>query len=333
MKFNRCALALILAAGLVMPAACNKDDDDDTTYVYMTGTLTFSMTPYVNRNETITVIPSGITDPEVPGYYWTPSWTSTNDTTRLENGSGDGRYEFDAPDSVGIFTLSVASFADGYYSSSATDTLYVVDPTLNTTVTGLEIDESDETVTDDRDGGVYYLTDVAGMTWMKNNVYYTGSGASYYDSPAMDPLFGRYYTWTEAQTACPDGWHLPTEAEFVELANSLSDETFSEKETFSGISGDLMVNASFYDELMWEFWPIVKITNKSGLNVIPVGYATEQLTTSVRFTGIYEYAVFWIADSDDEGGYYRYMYVDKPDVLIGVSDKTSFRASVRCVKD
>jgi uncharacterized protein (TIGR02145 family) len=50
---------------------------------------------------------------------------------------------------------------------------------------------------------------INGTIWAISNV-----GAS---NPEDD---GNYYTWKEAQCACPEGWRLPTQAEFESLNNA-----------------------------------------------------------------------------------------------------------------
>ena len=53
----------------------------------------------------------------------------------------------------------------------------------------------------------------------------------------MDMIFGKYYTWTEAQTACPEGWELPSDADFVELARKVSGkDDFVEHEEFKDVA-------------------------------------------------------------------------------------------------
>ena len=94
-----------------------------------------------------------------------------------------------------------------------------------------------------------------------------------------------------------------------------------------------MVNAKLLGSRMWEYWPQVTITNKSGFSALPIGYAT--LTAdNPKFTGENNYAMFWTSDSeDDEMALCRYIYVKQNDVLVRKADKGSFFASVRCVKD
>lgn len=338
MNFKHYFLICVGAALLAMPLSCNKDDDSSSTSDYLSGSLYFSFPSYVLCDESFTVIPSGITNPTGDvGYYWKCSWEDANDTTKTETGSGDGRYTFVTPLEIGKYSVSCVAFATGYYTSSAIDTIYVVNPEPNTTITDAGLTTHTARFSDSRDGNTYYTTTFGGKTWTKNNIGYAKTGASYLSCSAMDMLFGKYYNWREAQTACPDGWHLPSMAEFTDLANSLAPQgtIFKEKETYTGIAGDLMVNAKFLDEIMWEFWPSVKITDKSGFAAIPVGYGVDQIN-KCNFSGLNSYAAFWTADSDDrneDNGCYRYIYVDKPDVLANVGNKDSFRASVRCVKN
>jgi uncharacterized protein (TIGR02145 family) len=327
----------IIAALLpVVFISCNNDDDDTTTN-YVSGTLTFSIDDYVGKGVTYTLTPSGITSPTTGvGYSWKPSWSSTRDTTKTTDGTGDGSWTFTTPIVVGEYTISCSAFADGYTSTSATKTIYVVDPAVDSTITGLGFADAPY-FKDTRDGKEYFTTDFGGNTWMKENLGYmtdTVGSISYLNSEVMDEIFGRYYTWEDAQTACPAGWHLPTDEEFCQVADSIiADGTsYTKGENFINAAGGMMADAYFLDSKMWEYWPQVDITNKSGLSVIPVGYASTRSNT-YSFKGINEYAVFWTSSSyDDDSGLIRYIYVDKPDVYSGYMDK-AFYASVRCVKD
>ncbi len=331
-----------LSTALMALPSCKKDKDSTSTKDYVSGTLTFSSSvpTYVRKGDSFSLTPNGITHPgtglaEDIGYYWSASWESAKDTTKTEaDKSGDGTFKFTVPSKVGTFTVSCVAFADGYYTKTNSASFSVVDPALDSTIAGAYTNK-DPMFTDDRDGGSYYTTTFNGKTWMKNNLYYSESGVSYENSEAMDAVFGRYYTWNEAVSACPDGWHLPSDAEFTALANALAPNgtTFSEKETFSGVAGGLMVDAKFLGTRMWEYWPQVKITNKAGFSALPVGYAMDP-GKSAKFTGLDNYAAFWTSDSGSDGqGYCRYIYVKQNDILVGARDKDSFRASVRCVKD
>lgn len=347
MKIKGIILIGVSATVIALPS-CKKDSETSSTKEYLGGTLTFSMPEYVLKGEEYDLTPSGLTNPGTGsaddiGYYWSTSWNSGKDTTKTETDKkGDGTYRLTTPSKVGEFTVSAVAFASGYYTSSKTATFFVVDPALDSTVAGA-YSSKDPFFTDPRNNGAYYTSTVNGKTWMKNNLYYSGSGVSYEGCDAMDAIFGRYYSWNEAIKACPDGWHLPSEAEFAEMANALAPKgtEFTEKDTFTGIAGDFMVNAEFLGSRMWEYWPQVKITNKSGFSALPLGYAMD-LSDSPVFSGIDDFAMFWTStslesgsESDDGEGqaYCRYINVKQNDILTGPRDKESFRASVRCVKD
>lgn len=333
-------IVLGAAAALILAASCKKDDDEDSTKPYLDGTLSFDMPGYVLKGETYTLTPKGVTNPldgkneDEVGYYWYTSWNSSvKDTTKTETGTGDGAYTFTVPEEVGNFSVSCLAFADECYSSSLSATFYVVDPTIDSTITDGGYTAKDASFTDLRDGAVYYTAEAGGKTWMKNNLHYAGSGAPYENSNAMDAIFGRFYTWNEAVEACPDGWRLPSDADFAALATSVAPQgtVFKAFEEFPGVAGNLMVNAKFVGERMWEYWPQVDITNKTGFCALPVGYAIYSGSGN-RFVGINTYAMFWTSDTEGENGFYRYIHVQESDIHIGKGDKDSFRATVRCVK-
>ena len=332
MKFNR-ILLIAAAFALAASSSCKKDDDDDTYSDYMSGTLTFSAVDgFLDREETVTLTPSGITEPECVGYYWYTSWDSTKDTTRVENGSGDGTFTVKVPYDLGEYKINCVAFADGYYTSSASTSFYVVSSELNTTVKNANLNKDSYLQEDARDGRSYYCTKTS-PRWFKSNLAYSGSGVSYYNSPVMDMIVGKFYSWEEAVKACPEGWRLPNDSDFAALASQVAGDgsEFKVHEDFKDVAGGFMVDATFLDEKLWEFWPQVKITNSTGLCVMPFGYCVD--AGSTRFLGFEEYAAFWTADEEGENAFYRYIYYDKNDVLIGKGNKESFRASVRCVRD
>ena len=67
------------------------------------------------------------------------------------------------------------------------------------------------TFKDSRDGKEYEALSYAGMIWMGENLRYnTKHSWCYEDKAGNCKEFGRLYTWEEAKSACPKGWHLPS---------------------------------------------------------------------------------------------------------------------------
>ncbi|MBK8636282.1 MAG: hypothetical protein IPN72_23160 [Saprospiraceae bacterium] len=92
--------------------------------------------------------------------------------------------------------------------------------------------ECSETVTDAQ-GNEYCTVNIGQLKWMAENLRRTDFGAAYpNESVGEDRLYGRLYTFeeilngsngvsTRIQGLCPNGWHLPTIAEWNDLINGL----------------------------------------------------------------------------------------------------------------
>ena len=330
---TRYFILIPLALALLTLPSCKKEKDKDEFSEFMKGELALEpIFRFLNPGDVITAIPYGITTPENVGYYWYNDWNKQKDTTRLEGGTGDGAYTIQVPDEIGEYTLTGIAFAEGYYTSSVKFKFSVVDNSLNGTLKDTDIEKDSDKFVDPRDGMEYYCTKEGDLVWTKNNLAWNGSGRSYESSPVMDKMVGRYYTWKEAQDACPKGWRLPTDEEFVNLVSDYAEGDFIVHEALVEAAGPLMVNAKLSGERMWTYWPEVGITNASGFCAIPAGYCLD-MEGSLKFNGFETYATFWTADDEGEIGFYRYIHVKSNDVYIGKGDKESFCASVRCVKE
>ena len=348
-----CKLKSIIMTAVIIIAAAACKKDDESSIIYVDGKLKFHLPEFISPNSTITMTPTGLTHPDGGeiGYCWkvTPSSVTQYDTTRFWNGLNkhgevsDGSYTFTCPDTLCTFTIYCIAFSEGYSSSSLSLDVTSVDPGINKSIT-----DAGFTVTDDRKYYVnnvpYFYTSIAGLDWFRQNLWNTETGIPFRNGEPMDGVFGSYYSYEDALKACPEGWRLPTDQEWTAMAKEVlgtENADYTHKE-IPGIANKLMANAYFNGIKLWDYWPEVgKITNESELSMLPTGYANLGTETSegkypyAKFSGDYEYAVFWTADMAEEEGmaYYRYIYCKQPDMMIGKGDIKTFGASVRCVRD
>lgn len=113
-------------------------------------------------------------------------------------------------------------------------------PAISSSSYSLEVTMSSEapvypTVTetqmiDQRDQKMYKLQTIAGMHWMAENLNYETASNSFCKTSSSDDMcaiYGRYYTYSAAQKACPTGWRLPTMAEVEALDAAVEHEWWS----------------------------------------------------------------------------------------------------------
>ena len=340
MKLWRYAILLPVFI-LTAAVSCKDKDEEEDTNEYLSGSLSYDMPMYVKYGDVVHIVPEGVyrgsdkTD-DMLSYSWYNPITNRTDTIRLENDSELKSKEFDFvidKDTLATFTMTVRIWADGYYAKSASRSFTVVDPELETgSLRGFGDLSSTPFIIDPRDNAVYYYFSAGGRDWMSRNLFVETAGKPFEDADAMNSIFGRYYTWEEAQTACPAGWRLPTDAEFVEMAASAGGSASEAYGTISGAAGALMGDIYFNKSKLWEFWPTVTITNSTGFTSIPAGYAVVE-DGSYSFKGFGSYAMYWTADDAGSGmAFQRYIYVDKPDIYCSAVDKKGIAASVRCVR-
>ncbi len=339
---------LILSASFAMALAAvsckDKDKDKEFTYNYFSGTPSFSMPLYVEPGQTFVLEPKEVkrtgedSSTDATGCYWSCSEFNIRDTVRLEGSEGKATFTFTVPDELCAFTLSCNMFADDYYVSSySCQAIIISTEGENKTLTGIDFPEGAKSFTDSRDSKEYMYINAGGLDWMAENLAFEGAGASFENCPVMDKLFGRYYTWTDASKACPDGWRLPSNKELMDLNNGFLAEGLARSTDptgqFAAGAGNHMVNAYFNEARLWEYWPNVQICNKSGLSLLPTGYAT-LMDGAYLFYDSLKYCTFWTADEYGSGqAFYRSIFVKEDYISAGVGDKDLMAMPVRCVRN
>lgn len=340
MKLSRIFIfAAVLAA---LAAGCKKPGS--TTREFLDGDLTLSVPAYVAPGSVMefdveSLMTASRGDGGPLGYYFNNPFTEKSDTVVDPQGNIlVPVYTVTVSDTLGPVTLLFgAASSDKYYGTTAEAEMTVVKSGFdgNGSITGFVNHDDDLLYTDTReDTPVDYSYVRCGDTyWMRTNLAWGGAGVAYEDCDVMDGVFGRYYSWEEAQTACPPGWRLPSEEDWLELAREYGSGGEPEPGSdFKGLAGALMADLYFNGTRMWEYWPEVKVTDASRLSVMPAGYAVMSVD-GYNFGNVYSYAAFWTSEDAGDKGVLRYIYEEKDIVYRFEADKKGLAASVRCVRD
>src|SRR5690554_1847166 len=138
-----------------------------------------------------------------------------------------------------MYIMKSGAIVGQYNVNTEVDSVIFYKPTIEETTSGTFIDS--------RDGNEYNWVQIGDQVWMVENLKYlpsvvgpgTGSqttphyyvygydGTNVADAKATDnyATYGVLYNWTTAMNACPDGWHLPSDAEWTELTDYLGGES------------------------------------------------------------------------------------------------------------
>ena len=171
-------------------------------------------------------------------------------------------------------------------------------------------------MTDSRDGKVYNIVKIGDQWWMAENLNYQTADTSWYynNSPAYGGIYGRLYTWNSALTACPAGWHLPTEAEWISLRNSL---------------GGIWAARRLKSVTGWSS-PNTGATNSSGFSALPGGY---RYHLDGKFDQLGLYGDWWSATENDATSALIYNMSYNSAIISSTSVNKSNGHSVRCIRD
>jgi uncharacterized protein (TIGR02145 family) len=162
-----------------------------------------------------------------------------------------------------------------------------------------------------------YLLGIAGLTsaqnfktikignqmWTAENfdVIVPGSWC-YNDDPTLGKKYGRLYSWEAAQKACPGGWHLPTEKDWMTLIENLGGEDKAGKQ--------------------------LRIGGASGFNAPFAG-----LTGVGNYRLLDMYGTFWSATSFDQDHAWYFYITSSSSLVTKTYFMKSYGLSVRYVKN
>lgn len=197
------------------------------------------------------------------------------------------------------------------------------------------------TLLDDRDGQTYKAVKIGAQWWMAENLNYkTDNSFCYNDSAEYCEKYGRLYTWAAAMDSagtwstngkgcgyghscllspfnihgvCPDGWHLPRDAEWDNL--------------FTAVGGQSTAGSMLKSMSGWN--GSGNGTDAYGFSALPAGIRDG----NGNFYGLGYYADFWSSSEHfSNNAYNMHLYYSH-----GKADKNhdykKEAYSVRCVKD
>ena len=175
---------------------------------------------------------------------------------------------------------------------------------------GSKYDADNNTLTDSRDGKTYKTVTIGTQTWMAENLNYkTVDSYCYNDNESNCTKYGRLYTWNAAKTACPSGWHLPTETEWNTL--------------FIAVGGQSTAGKMLKSTSGWNG------TDAYAFSALPAGYRDYY----GDFLNEGNFAIFWSSTEVTSYGAYL-MYLSYGNVNASLIDDGKYSGfSVRCLKD
>jgi uncharacterized protein (TIGR02145 family) len=182
--------------------------------------------------------------------------------------------------------------------------------------------DSAKTFKDSRDGKVYKTVKIGNQIWMAENLAYAPSSGNYwaYDNDNSNvETYGYLYDWETACDVCPDGWHLPTDAEWTELTDYLGENAGGKLKATGTIEAG---TGLWYD-------PNTGATNETGFTALPGGY--HDYYGTFNRIGIFGY---WWSATEYLANYAwcRDVVYDYGSVSRGRGDK-ELGISVRCLRD
>jgi uncharacterized protein (TIGR02145 family) len=189
---------------------------------------------------------------------------------------------------------------------------------------------------DPRDGTRYKTVQIGNQIWMAENLKYLPSVSPSNVGSETDPYYyvygyqgtdilaakatdnyktyGVLYNWTAATTACPAGWHLPSDAEYKTLEKYLGMTEAEADLTGWRSSGDVGTK--------------LKSGGSSGFNALMSGYRY----TGGSFSNMGSYTHFWSSAASGSSAWRRDLGTSYSTVYRSTSSKAS-GFSVRCIRD
>jgi uncharacterized protein (TIGR02145 family) len=215
-------------------------------------------------------------------------------------------------------------------------------------------------IIDTRDGKSYSTVLIGTQCWMAQNLnvgiqgYQTDNSIiekyCYYWEDSVCDVFGGLYSWDEAMQyyttpgvrgICPQGWHLPTNAEMATLTDYVNSQTPYQCNSISGWIAKALAASTF-----WEIYDTyytcaigddLSLNNVTGFSALPGGMSFN--FDWGNFIGLGEFGTWWSSSNySADFAWCMYMDISEREVFINYTNKFNWQGeyiarSVRCVQD
>jgi uncharacterized protein (TIGR02145 family) len=160
----------------------------------------------------------------------------------------------------------------------------------------------------------------------------TGAWCYYNNEATNDDYNGKLYNWyavNDPRGLAPEGWHVPSDAEWQELEICIGmEQSQTEKMGYRGTNEGSKLAGSY-------LWKTGELTNdpdfgSSGFNAVPGGY---RFYMDGKFYYERQASLFWTSDEDPYNySIFRNLFYLNT-TIYRYNDKKTYGLSVRCVKD
>ena len=208
---------------------------------------------------------------------------------------------------------------------------------------------SQNSFTDNRDGKKYKAVKIGEQVWMAENLNYNAESSRCYDNSFFYcNEYGRLYTWEAAKKACPAGWHLPSDVEWITLISfvgdtiSYADTAMADMVRFqyerAGIHADVEPKIVKFSDAgiklkaveLWERYSGKVGSDNFGFAALPCGFGH---LSDEKFQSFKSNGLWWSSkEYNERGAFYVEMTSRSSDVHRNNGGKLNL-FSVRCIQD
>jgi len=195
--------------------------------------------------------------------------------------------------------------------------------------------QTNGTFTDSRDGKTYKTVKIGEQVWMAENLNHKTNGGcwAFENRIYYTGVYGYLYDWKTATNVCPEDYHLPSDKEWEQLAEYISNEKgpyLKEDNQWKTVGRLLKADKGWKGNQSNHSLPgNYKLANFYNFSALPGGSGNSNGEFyNTGYTGSW-----WSSTpADDSKAKYRYLDFRNDDLFVypGVKD---MRLSIRCIKD